>query len=149
MRALLAGPLALICSVAVADESTTTVAKPKPVITISAETTRITGPLDDEGYVDYVAALNQSMSKGVTTENNAVVLLWQALGPAEVSEEIREPFFEMLGIDAPPEKGEYFVTFWKFSETLHEENDDNGDGPDVNWEELSRRQDRARPDAGC
>src|SRR5262249_23075355 len=39
--------------------------------TVSAETTYVTGPLDELGYVDYAAALNERLSRGVTPENNA------------------------------------------------------------------------------
>jgi hypothetical protein len=49
--------------------------------TVSTETTYVTGPLDKYGYVDYVTALNERLSKGVRPENNANVLIWQALGP--------------------------------------------------------------------
>ncbi|MCP3692794.1 MAG: hypothetical protein GY917_11410, partial [Planctomycetaceae bacterium] len=49
--------------------------KPRPAslpdrITISRETTRITQPLDDDGYVDYLQALNDQATEGVTPENN-------------------------------------------------------------------------------
>ena len=54
----------------------------KPVlVTISKETTYITEPLRPDGYPDYLAALNQLASKGVTPEDNAVVILVQAFGP--------------------------------------------------------------------
>ena len=49
--------------------------------TVGTETTYVTEPLDKQGYVDYVAALNQRMRKGITPEQNANVLIWQALGP--------------------------------------------------------------------
>ena len=39
----------------------------------------VTGPLDQEGYVDYPAALNDRLGKGVKPERNANVLLWKAL----------------------------------------------------------------------
>src|SRR5882762_11725864 len=48
---------------------------------IGKETTRVTGPLDKEGYIDFHAALNNHFGKGVTPETNANVLLWKALGP--------------------------------------------------------------------
>ncbi|NLF08865.1 MAG: hypothetical protein GX594_12930 [Pirellulaceae bacterium] len=83
-------------------------AKPRPKITISKETTFITEPLDADGYPDYVAALNQHCSRGVTPENNAAVLFWKAVGPAEIKPERREQYFKMLGMEPLPEKGEYF-----------------------------------------
>lgn len=47
---------------------------------VSPETTVVTGPLNPDGTVDYVAAFNAELSQGVTPENNAAVLLLRALG---------------------------------------------------------------------
>src|SRR5438094_5975588 len=55
--------------------------KGKGTFTIGKETTYVTGPLDKDGYIDYAAALNERLGRGVTPENNACVLLWKALGP--------------------------------------------------------------------
>ncbi len=85
-------------------------AKNRVLVTISKETTYITEPLRPDGYPDYVGALNQRLSKGVTPENNSAVLFWQAVGPSEIMAEQRERFFQMLGISPLPEKGDYFVT---------------------------------------
>ena len=57
------------------------------LIKISKETTYITEPLDDQGYVDYVAALNAKLKEGVTRENNSAVLYLQAMGPAVLDDE--------------------------------------------------------------
>ncbi len=89
--------------------------KGRPRVTISKETTFITEPLRPDGYPDYLAALNRRCSEGVTPENNAAVLLWQALGPEPVPEEIRKRFFAMLGVPVPPPEGEYFVPFDVFA----------------------------------
>jgi hypothetical protein len=83
-------------------------------IVVSRETTFITGPLREDGTVDYVAALNQRCSQGVTPENNAVVLLLQAVGPAEIDSKVRERFFKMLGIAPLPEKGAYLEPFTEY-----------------------------------
>ncbi len=90
-------------------------AKPRPKITISKETTLLTGPLRRDGYVDYVAALNEYASKGVRRENNAAVPLWQAFGPAEVFEPTRDRFFKMLGITPLPAEGKYFVPLQEYA----------------------------------
>lgn len=47
-------------------------------ITLSVATTRILEPLDEDGYVDYLGALNRMASAGVTPENNAAVLFARA-----------------------------------------------------------------------
>ena len=90
--------------------------KPKSPVTISKETTRITEPLRANGYVDYIAALNQHCSQGVTPENNAAVLIIQAMGPKEIPQEIREQYFKMLGIPPLPEEGQYLVAYDEFAE---------------------------------
>ncbi len=86
----------------------------KPKIVISRETTYVTGPLREDGYVDYVAALNQHFSEGVTAENNAAIPLWQAVGPKGVDTRIRKRYFDLLGIAELPENGEYLYTFDEF-----------------------------------
>lgn len=74
------------------------------------KTTVITGPLRADGTVDYAAALNHECSEGVTPDNNAVVLLLQALGPAIVHESLRGAYVQQLGIDPPPLDGPYLQT---------------------------------------
>ena len=69
--------------------------------TISKETTYVTRPLDQDGYVDYLAALNEAASEGVTVENNAAVLLAPAMDLSMLSEPDRVRFFKMLGIATP------------------------------------------------
>ncbi len=88
--------------------------KPGPAITISKETTRVLGPLRDDGYVDYLAAINEHCSRGVTPENNAVVLYWQAMGPEGLGEAWSERYFRLLGVQPPAEQGRYLVPFDKF-----------------------------------
>ena len=84
--------------------------KPRVLVTISEETTYITEPLRADGYPDYVAALNERCSEGVTPENNSAVLFWKAMGPSSIEEKDREKYFEMLGIPPLPDEGDYFVT---------------------------------------
>ena len=71
-------------------------AKPaRPKITVSRETTFLTGPLRPDGHVDYLAATNAYCSKGVTPENNAVVLLVQAFGDRVALHVARQSFLRM------------------------------------------------------
>jgi hypothetical protein len=90
--------------------------KAGPAFTLSKETTYITEPLRKDGYPDYIAALNQLQSKGVTPENNAAVMFWKAAGPNAISEKTRKRHFELLGIPPLLEKGDYFVTSSDFCE---------------------------------
>jgi hypothetical protein len=71
------------------------------------DTTRITGPLRADGSIDYAAALNEIGSKDVTPENNAAVLLVQAIGPAVIEPELQLEFFRKLGFGPLPVQGEY------------------------------------------
>ncbi len=90
--------------------------KPQVSVTISKETTYLTEPLRTDGYIDYIAAMNQRASQGVTPENNASVLFWQAVGPRAIDPENREKFFKLLGMPIPAEKGAYFVDLDQFVE---------------------------------
>ncbi|HKD35997.1 MAG TPA: hypothetical protein VKB78_04330, partial [Pirellulales bacterium] len=74
-----------------------------PRIIISPATTYIVTPLKPDGHIDYIAAINQKMSEGVTPENNAVVQFWEAVGSGAVDSAIRTPYFKMLGVPAPPQ----------------------------------------------
>ena len=42
--------------------------KPAPKLPIGKETTYVTGPLDEDGYIDYEAALNDRLGKGIVPE---------------------------------------------------------------------------------
>lgn len=85
--------------------------KRKAKFTISKETTFVLGPIDKDGYIDYAAALNERLRQGVTPKNNANVLLWQAFGPRAEGKLLSPEFFRLLGMEPPPERGEYFVDF--------------------------------------
>jgi hypothetical protein len=86
----------------------------KPKITVAKDVTFFTGPLDKDGYVDYVAALNKHYSKGVTPQNNAVVLMYQAFGPKPEGTVQPDKFFQLLGMKRPPANGNYFKSMSDF-----------------------------------
>ena len=77
-----------------------------PKITIGKETTWVTEPLKANGTIDYHAVINRYYSRGVTTENNSVVLLYRAMGPKPGGGRLPNGFFEALGIEAPREEGD-------------------------------------------
>ena len=106
-RLLLASIVAAsaLSSAASADDPAAVPKKPAkkrgPDFTISKATTHITKPLTKDGYVDYVAALNQQLSKGVTPDINAAVPLWEAIGTKPLEDwepKHREQLFKMLGM---------------------------------------------------
>jgi hypothetical protein len=84
--------------------------RPAPKVPLGKDTTVVTGPLDEEGYVDYEAALNDRLGKGVRPETNANVLLWKALGPnPEGPRGMPAEYFKRLGMEEPARDGHYFV----------------------------------------
>jgi hypothetical protein len=54
-----------------------------PVITPAPATTHYVAPLDANGYVDFHAALNLELGRGVSPTENAAIPLLQAMGPCE------------------------------------------------------------------
>lgn len=82
---------------------------PPPKITIAENTTFFTEPLRPDGFVDYIAAVNRHFSKDITAENNACVLLYQAMGPRPEGNN-RQPdrFFQLMGVEPIPDEGKYF-----------------------------------------
>ena len=91
---------------------------PKVKITISRVTTYLLGPVNPDGTINYVAALNAAMSKGVTPENNAAILLIRAGGPDRLPEDVRAEMLKILKLQSLPEKGDYFVHLDDYAE-LH------------------------------
>jgi hypothetical protein len=84
--------------------------KPTPKFPLGKATTYITEPLDKDGYLDYEAALNDRLGKGITPEKNANVLIWKALGPRPGGGKgMPAEFFKRMGVDEPPEKSGYFI----------------------------------------
>ena len=81
-----------------------------PLITASEDTTRITEPLREDGYVDYARALNDRLSRGVSTENNAAVAILRATGLPDLSDAQRADVCRVLGIELLREKGDYVRT---------------------------------------
>lgn len=59
---------------------------PSRQLQIHRETTWFTGPLTEDGRIDYATALDAECSAGVTPENNAVPLLLAAFGPDRIFE---------------------------------------------------------------
>ena len=85
-------------------------------ITVSKETTCITEPLNPDGTPNYVAAVNALCGKGVTPDNNAAVLLLEALGPAMLKNpDTLGRVCALLRVPPPPVEGEYFVPFREYA----------------------------------
>jgi hypothetical protein len=83
--------------------------KPEPRLPIGNDTTVVTGPLDKDGFINYAAALNERLGKGVTPENNSNALLVRVFGPKPEGAPMPAEYYKMLGIAEPPADGGYFV----------------------------------------
>lgn len=82
---------------------------PDPAIIVSKETTYITEPLGEDGLPDYEAFWVQQASEGVTPENNAAVLIWQALWPGDLDQEHWLLLCDALGMPEVPSQDESLV----------------------------------------
>ncbi len=116
--------------------------RPEIPFPIGKETTVAVGPLDKNGYVDYEAALNERMGKGITPEKNANVLLWKAFGPRPVGGNRGMPpeYFEALGIDEPPTDGNYCIDFYRY---MKDRRGDGGPGEPGTGDRFSIQLDQA------
>jgi hypothetical protein len=116
---------------------------PDQLIVISRGTTRILGPLRADGYVDYVAALNQLTGAEVVPKENGAVKFWQAWGPEPI---LGPPgavrFFDLLGMAVPSREGDYFLMPEAFTRRLLPQNGSNPN-PDLAskvWEQFEKAQ---------
>jgi hypothetical protein len=75
---------------------------PSPRIVVSKQTTYISEPLLESGMPDYEAYLRAKLREGVTPENNAAVLTWQALWPGQLDVEHYEAVATELGLREIP-----------------------------------------------
>lgn len=91
-----------------------TAPKPKPKITVSKQTTYILKPVDSDGFVDYLGALNQKGSQGVTPVSNAGVLLVRAWGAKEFEPRERLRYYQLLRIEPPPDGSPLLTDFEAF-----------------------------------
>jgi len=111
---------------------------------ISKETTYITEPLTSDGLVDYAGYLNQTMSQGITPENNAAVMYWKAIGNSKEVLDIPEYYtklVEALGTDPFQSGGPYLMSYRQSYEKT------NGEripiGADKIWDEFNATQESA------
>jgi hypothetical protein len=82
-----------------------------PRLPIGKDTTFVNGPLDRHGYIDYSAAINARLGKGLKPDDNAAVLLWKTFGPRPEGALVHDDHFIAIGMKRPPEKGDYLVGF--------------------------------------
>ena len=88
---------------------------PQNGISVSRKTTRIMGPLDDAGYVDYLQALNDQASSGVNAKNNYEVIVRQVMTSEPILEELQTEYFHLLGIPVPDKGTPVYQDFVDFT----------------------------------
>jgi hypothetical protein len=79
---------------------------PNPPIVVSTQTTFITEPLGADGLPDYEQYVLNLSRDGVTRDNNAVAILWQALFPAGVGSQFHAAVAAELGLKQIPSQEE-------------------------------------------
>lgn len=112
-------------------------------VTVSKETTFITKPLKADGYPDYIAAINATLGAGVTRENNMGAEVFRLVGSYEVHQDIKELYFERMGMKVPPDYGPYRSMYHVFSPYgLRQERTPSSEEIAV-WENVQEQYDRA------
>ena len=85
-------------------------------VALGPDTTVITAPLNPDGTPNYLAAINARLATGVTAENNAAVMLLQAMGPDAIfKREARAKIYAALHLASLPEEGPYFTDLARYA----------------------------------
>lgn len=109
---------------------------------IGPKTTFVNGPLTAEGLIDNEAALHERLSGGVSPDSNAAVLIDRAFGPAAISPRLRVRYFERLGIEPLPERGDYVVNHMAFTQQKLDGDPDRAEREEAILNEIRRAQQR-------
>lgn len=88
-----------------------------PPLQIGRDTTYLSGPINPDGTVNYVAAINEIASKGVTPENNAAIPVLLALGPEMIDVKVRKTVLAQLRMEHLPAPGQHFTKLNDFIRT--------------------------------
>lgn len=104
------------------------------IVSINRDTTRITKPLDQRGFVDYVAAVDEAARRGVTVENNYEVIVREVLGPI-YGGDVQIAYYRKLGIPRPVQDDNHFVRYVTFA-LANDPNDTPGATINDNFSKL-------------
>jgi hypothetical protein len=96
--------------------------RPDVGIRISEETTKITAPVSEDGYVDYTTALDELSRKGVTAKNNLAVPLIAVFGKEEIPQDVRKEYLRQRGFTTASLKRQEFELLpdWMFEREVRE-----------------------------
>ncbi|MEZ6142132.1 MAG: hypothetical protein R3B84_16345 [Zavarzinella sp.] len=86
--------------------------------TISYETTRLTTPVDELGYLDYETFVNEMLKGDIKPEENAMVLLVQAIGPKPEGSTVPPDYYQWLEI-AEPEENDTTLTHFTIPDPVN------------------------------
>ncbi len=81
-----------------------------PFVSPSRETTFFTKPLDENGDVDYLAAINEKFFEGVTPENNAMVKFLEVIWPSGAFYDSND-FYDLVGFKEGDKTQNPFLEF--------------------------------------
>lgn len=110
----LAGAVAAEATKPAESEADATAVEPP---TVSRETTYFLGPLDEDGFVDYVAALNRAApDHGIANEDNAYVGLLEQIDTSDWNAEYRTKHYAALGLPLPEQPPESTFDFDGYAE---------------------------------
>ena len=94
------------------------------LVTISKKTTRITEPLNVNGYPDFREALNQAAKGKITTETNGAILVLKTVGLrqkySELNDRQKQELYLRLGIDPLPAEDKYLIYSDDYIDALDE-----------------------------
>jgi hypothetical protein len=95
---------------------------PKNQFTITPETTVLTGPLTEDGLVDYAEAIRRRNREAVPPDQNAARLLLEAIGPdAFINDERAQQAYEQLEMEPLPADGQYLTRLMDIADELLDE----------------------------
>jgi len=106
---LLLPTFALMVVISVAGQAYCRQVQSSAAVTISPETTYVSGPLNADGTVNYLKAFNERASKGVLPESNAAALLVRAMGRELLATQSPDHVLKLLGIRELAEEGDCFL----------------------------------------
>jgi len=76
---------------------------------IAQDTTWVTGPMQPDGYIDYVAASNEIRSQDIQPEDNAAINLLRAIGPRRDDDPFEAKWLILTGSESATSASEYPV----------------------------------------
>jgi hypothetical protein len=130
-RRLWRAAIYLVCAVLVVGAILMVMTEVRRSIRPGFDTTRIIKPVQDNGTIDYLTAIEDYFGRGVTSENNAAPLMFRAFGrQALANNQPEDGITNRLGIPHLPGQGDYFVSYEDYMKQHPSEDDPDPTSPD-------------------